>query len=261
MYTILVCDDNSLMTTKRERIMQRSKLTDTLQFLVPQFYNELDMSDYTVQLEYILPCSRRYCTEILNLSSEMYECHLRYILPFDTKLTSEAGEIEVQLTFVKTELDINGDNIQRVRKTSTTKINVVPISAWSDIIPDSALSAIDERLIKLDAQMRGMNEYLNVLDYNQVDNLMYDDKSDTLQLMAGGKEIGDKVSVKDMLDDGIPVVDLDNGSSSAPDSDTDKDHNDDCNCGCEDNVVEFYSSSDTEKPVVPEEDESNVVEF
>lgn len=256
MYTILICDDNSLMTTNRERIMQRSKLVDNLQFLVPQYYNDLNMSDCTVQLEYILPCSKKYCTEILKLSSEMYKDHLRYLLPFDTKITSEAGEIQIQLTFVKTDLDINGNGIQRVRKTSTTTINIVSIAAWSDIIPDSALSAIDERLIKLDAQMRGLNDYMNVLDNNKVDNLVYDDNSETLQLMAGNKGVGDKVSVRNMLDDGIPVVDLDSGSDSGNDSDTE--NKDGCDCGCEDNVVEF---GDVVAPENPNEDEDNVVEF
>lgn len=232
MYTILICDDNSLMTTKRERIMQRSKLVDNLQFLVPQFYNDLDMSEYTVQLEYILPCSRKYCTEILNLSDEMYKDHLRYTLPFDTKLTAEHGEIEIQLTFVKTDLDIYGNGVQKVRKTSSTTINIVPISAWSDIIPDSALSAIDERLIKLDAQMRGLGEYINIIDNNQVDDLVYDDKNETLQLSANGVGIGSKVSVRDMLDDGIPVINLDYNTGGDHEEDND-------GFDCEDNVVEF----------------------
>lgn len=256
MYTILICDDNSLMATKRERIMQRSKLTDNLQFLVPQFYNDYDMSDYTVQLEYVLPCSRKYCTEILNLSDEMYKDHLKYLLPFDTKLTSEAGEIEIQLTFVKTELDEYGKGIQRVRKTSTTTINIVPIAAWSDIVPDSALSAIDERLIKLDAQMRGLNDYMNVLDSNKVDNLVYDEKSETLQLSSNGVGIGDKVSVRDMIDEGIPVVDLNSGSSNGSSGSND---NNGCNCGdcgCEDNVVEFGDII-CEKP----NEDDGVVEF
>lgn len=239
MYTILICDDNSLMTTKRERIMQRSKLVDNLQFLVPQFYNDLDMSDYTVQLEYILPCSRIYRTEILQLSDEMYKDHLRYLLPFDTKLTAESGEIEVQLTFVKANLDAKGKGVQRVRKTSTTTINIVPIAAWSDIIPDSALSAIDERLIKLDASMRAMNDYMDVLDANKVDDLVYDSTEETLQLSSKGVGVGNKVSVREMLDDGIPVVDLNSGSGSGSDIEND----DACECGCnghhDNNVVEF----------------------
>lgn len=235
MYTILVCSDNSLMTTKRERIMQRSKLTDNLQILVPKLYNKENMSDYTVQLEYVLPCSKRYCTEILELSDEMYnEDHLKYVLPFDTKLTSESGEIEVQLTFAKTDLDEYGNGIQRVRKTSTTKVNIVPISAWSDIIPDSALSAIDERLIKLDAQMRGLAELADAFGDGEVtgmvDNLVYDETDDTLQLSSNGVGVGDKVSIKDMLDDGAPAVDFDSNSGgnsgSGDDSTTDDETSD-----------------------------------
>lgn len=229
MYTILVCDDNSLMTTKRERIMQRSKLVDNLQFLVPQFYNEEDMSDYTVQLEYILPCSRKYCTEILNLSDEMYKDHLRYLLPFDTKLTSEHGEIEIQLTFAKTELDVNGKGIQKVRKTSTTTINIIPISAWSDIIPDSALSAIDERLIKMDAEIRALDEMNQIIANTKADNIKYNETENSLQLLSGEKEIGDKVTLKTgdtSLEDGVPVVDFNsvsNGGSSDGDKNEDYD--------------------------------------
>lgn len=254
MYTILVCDDNSLMTTKRERIMQRSKLVDNLQFLVPHFYNDLDMSEYTVQLEYVLPCSRKYCTEILRLSDEMYKDHLRYVLPFDTKLSAEAGEIEVQLTFAKTELTPNGVGVQRVRKTSTTNIVIVPISAWSDIVPDSALSAIDERLIKMDAQMRAMNDFLDVIDDKQVDSLVYNPVKDTLYLSSKGNIVGDKVSVRDMLDDGIPVVNLDSNNNE----ESNPDNNSNCNCGCEDNVVEFGDYTGADNNIT---DDNNVVKF
>jgi hypothetical protein len=231
MYTILICDDNSLMTTKRERIMQRSKLVDNLQFLVPQFYNEYDMSEYTVQLEYVLPCSKKYCTEILKLSNEMYQDHLRYLLPFNTNLTSEAGEIEIQLTFVKTELDVYGKDIQHVRKTSTTKINIVPIAAWSDIIPDSALSAIDERLIKLDAQIRAMDEMNQIVADTKADNIKYNTDTNELQLTSNGKEIGNKITLKTggaSLDDGVPVVDFNSISGGNTPIDND-----------EYNVVEF----------------------
>lgn len=240
MYTIIVCDDNSLYGSKKERVMQRSKLVDNLVFIVNPIYNGVDMTDASVMLEYILPVSREYKTVLLTLSKERYkDCFLQYKLPFDTDLTSQAGSLELQLTFAYTELNINGVGIQRVRKTSSTIIEIIPISAWSDIVPDSALSALDERLIKLDAQMRGLNDYMNVLDSNKVDDLVYDDKEETLQLSSKGIGIGNKVSVRDMIDDGIPVVDLD--SNSGDNSSSDQDDNDGCNCGCEDdvNVVEF----------------------
>lgn len=247
MYVILVNDDDSLYGSKKERIMQRSKCVDTLVFIANSIYrNTHDMTNATVMLEYIRPVSRKYETEILELSKERYEdCYLQYKLPFDTNLTAEAGEVELQLTFVYTDLDSNGNGIQRVRKTSTTTITIIPISAWSDIIPDAALSAIDERLIKLDAQMRGLNDFMNVLDNNSVDDLVYDDVNETLQLSAKGTGIGRKVSVRDMLDEGTPIVDLDSDFDDSNEDDDvgDDTNNDGCNCGCEssgeNNVVEF----------------------
>lgn len=236
MYVILVNPDDSLYGSKKERLMQRQKLVNKIVFIVDSIYNDIDMTDATVMLEYLLPVSKKYETEILTLSEERYNgCFLQYKLPLDTKLSSEAGEIELQLTFVKTELDEYGKSVQRVRKTSTTTINIIPISAWSDIIPDSALSALDERLIKLDAQMRGLNDYLDVIDSNKVNDLIYNDEDETLQLSANGVGVGNKISVRDMLDDGVPVVDLDYKSEDKPDIDQD----DDCDCGCEYDVVEF----------------------
>lgn len=212
MYVILVNDDNTLTASKKERIMQRSKLVNNLWFLVPPVYKEEEMSKYTVVLEYVLPVSRKYRSEILELSEDGYEEYLKYILPFDTKITSEAGKVEMQLTFSYVDLDVNGNQIQRVRKTSVGYIDIIPISAWSDIIPDSALSAIDQRIIKVDSQIKALSDATTSLNDAMVDNLKYDVEDSTLQLLSGNKEIGDKVVIKscedDVLKDGLPVIDL-----------------------------------------------------
>lgn len=237
-YTILVNNDNSLMTTRKERIMQRSKLVDDLCFLVPKLYNGLDMSEYTVNLEYLLPCSRKYCSEILRLSDDTYTNHLKYLLPFDTKFTAEAGTIEAQLTFLKVDLDEEGNDIQRVRKTTTCKIVITPISAWSDIVPDSALTALDERIIKQDAQIRALAELATAFEGEMVDNLTYDKVEETLQLTANGKGIGDKIplghaidkAIDDELEDGLPVIDFNSDSEPILPDDSNEDS---------DNVIEF----------------------
>lgn len=229
---ILVNDDDTLYGSHKERIMQRSKLVDNLVFIVDPIYrNTHDMTGASVMLEYLLPVSRKYETEFLTLSDEKYkDCFLQYKLPFDTKLTSEAGSVELQLTFAYTDLDEDGNGIQRVRKTSTTTIEIIPISAWSDIIPDSALSALDQRILKLDAQMRGLNELANSIESSKVDNLVYNDDEETLQLSAKGVGVGDKVSIKDMLDEGAPIVDLNSKPEDKPNDNDDS---------TKDNVVEF----------------------
>lgn len=257
MYTILVNLDHSLYGSQKSRIMQRSKLVDELRFIVEPIYNGIDMTTATVMLEYVLPVSREYKTVILALDNERYnDCYLQYKLPFDVDLTSQAGSLELQLTFAYVEMTPNGVGVQRVRKTSSTIIEVIPVTAWSDIVPDSALGGLDQRLIKLDAQMRAMNDYLDVIDSNKVDNLVYNDIDESLQLSANGTPVGDKVSVRDMLDDGVPVVDL-NGSGSSDDSSNDNNNNG-CDCGCDDNVVEF---GDVIAPEKPDDDDDNVVEF
>ena len=193
MYTILLDETNELKTSIKERIMQRSKLVDALHFLVDPMYKGIDMSGFTVTMEYILPISREYKIETLIKSDALYKGKLEYKLPLDTNLTKEAGKIEVQLTFTKVELSYDGEPVQRVRKTSPTTITIVPISAWSDIIADSALSALDQRLIQIDAAIAAVNDINIHLNDTKADNIVYNKETNQIQLTANGVVIGDAV--------------------------------------------------------------------
>ncbi len=209
MYVILVEQDDTLYGSKKERIMEKSKCVDNLIFVVDPIYrNTYDMTNATVMLEYIRPISRKYETEFLTLSNEKYNGFLQYKLPFNTNLTAEHGSLELQLTFIYVDLDVNGNSIQRVRKTSPTTIEIVPIANWANIIPDSALNALDQRVIVQTAQIKALADLANALADSKIDNLVYDDKEETLQLSSNGVGVGDKVSVKDMLDNGVPVIEL-----------------------------------------------------
>ena len=196
MYTILVGESNELVTSVKERIMQRSKLVDNLHFLVDPTYKGIDMSGFTAMLEYLTPVGREYRTEVLVKSQELYKDHIEYKLPFDTKLTREAGDIELQLTFVKVTLDADGKDTQMVRKTSPTTIKILPISAWSDIIADSSLNAIDQRLIQAEAMIQAVGEMTQYIDDNKADNISYNKEENYIQLTANGEPIGDKITLK-----------------------------------------------------------------
>lgn len=207
MYTILVNNDNTLVTSIKERIMQRSKLVDSLHFLADTIYKDIDMTDFTVTLEYVLPVSKEYKTEILVRSEELYKDKLEYKLPFDTLLTKEPGEIEVQITFTKVDLDEEGNPLQYVRKTSSTTITIVPITAWSDIIPDSALSSIDQRILKTDAQIKALLEANEITRLEKADNLVLDTDTKELYLTSDGAQIGNKVPLDNLVDEIISTSD------------------------------------------------------
>lgn len=236
-YIFLLENDNEIIATHREVLMQRSKLVDEIWFLVNPKYkiSENNMSDFNVVLEYILPISKAYHSLELIKAEEGYKEYLKYIVPLNSNLSSEAGDIQLQLSFISVGLDADGNDVQKVRKTRPTILHITPIAAWADIIPDPALSSIDQRIIKTQAQIKELEQLVDAMDgidsnANIVDNLVYNDKEETLQLMAGDKGVGDKVSVRDMLEDGAPVVDL--NSTSGDNSNTDEESE-------FDNVAEF----------------------
>lgn len=219
-YTILVCDDNSLYGSCKYAIRQREKLFNDLWFLVPPCYNGYDMSKCTVTMRYLLPISGEFVTETLELSQERYMEYLKYVVPIDTNLTKECGDIKLNLTF--TMLDIDGNVVQRVRKTDNYVLNIAQIPDWDSIVPDRALSALDQRILQQDAQIKALEDLINAGagagnngtggNSGGVDNLVYDSTNETLQLTSNGVGIGNKVSIRDILDGGMPVVDLDNDS-------------------------------------------------
>ena len=193
MYTLLINENNEIVTTVKERIMQRSKLVDNLHFLMSPSYKGLDMSDFTVTMEYVLPISREYKTETLIKSDELYKDMLEYKLPLDTNMTKEHGDVEIQLTFTKTEMDVDGNIITRVRKTSKCYIKVISITAWSDYVVDSDLTAIDQRIVMAENMIHALNDMNNDIYTNKADNLVYNAENNTLQLSSNGVLVGNQV--------------------------------------------------------------------
>lgn len=229
-YTIIVENDGSLYGSQKRRIMQREKLFNKLWILVPPHYNGYDMSQCTVTMRYLLPISKEFKTETLVLSDERYEEYLKYVLPVDTNLSKEFGDIKLNLTFTMLDVDEKGNIVQRVRKTDNHILHITQLPDWDSVVPDAALSALDQRILKQDAQIKALAQLAESFDSNKADDLIYNEKEDTLQLSAGGVGIGNKVSVKNMMDDGVPVVELGFGGESGSDDEAADDY---------DSVVEF----------------------
>lgn len=211
MYTLVVNENNEIITTVKERIMQRSKLVDTLHFLVDPIYKTHDMSTFTVSMEYITPVSREYHTEVLKMSEALYKGMLEFCLPLDTKLTKEAGKIDINLTFLKVEMDPEGNVISRVRKAGPATLTIIPLAAWSNVVADDALSAIDQRLIMAEAMINAANDFNQYLYDNKADNIAYNAQDKSLQLMSNGNLIGDKITLNEM--GGVVSINIDDDNN------------------------------------------------
>ena len=229
-YTIIVGDDNSLYGSQKIKIMEKEKLFNKLWFLVSPYYNEYDMSKCVVTMRYMLPVSKEFKTETLVLSDERYENYLKYVLPINTNLTKECGDIGLNLTFTMLDVDEKGHIVQRVRKTDNHILHITHLPDWDGFVADEALAAIDQRIIMTQAQIQRLEEMNQIVVDGKADNIKYDEAENSLQLLSGEKEIGNKVTLKTgetSLKDGVPVVDFNSisGGNSSTDDVEDNDTN------------------------------------
>ena len=183
MYDIYIRNDNSVIVTGGNRIVQGSSMIDTVRVLVPKEYNETitNMSEFSCMMEYILPCSKKYLVDVLvedvpnePSDDDIHKDYVVYKYDVNSELTSEPGDIEVQFTFAKAPVvDEYGLEIEpeRLRKTKKTKITIVPIAKWSDIMVEMVNSEdpeyhekplpvdiLDKKLVDINAKYRKKEE-------------------------------------------------------------------------------------------------------
>lgn len=194
MYTILLNNDNTFTVSHRERIMQRSKLVDKFHILVEPLYNEFDMKNFTVVIKYLLPISKKYKSEVLELSTDLYKDRYEYVLPFDTELTTENGDIEFTVTFTKLDMDSEGNGVQYVRTTDNCTLSILPISKWDDIVPDEALNAVEQKIIELSAQTQKLADMAETYDKTKADNIGINEDG-SVQLKSHDEWIGNAIDV------------------------------------------------------------------
>ena len=103
MYTLKITDENTVVTTVKESIVERSNYVDKIQIVTSKMYREqIDMSDTTVYMKYKLPVSDKIkMTQLIINNLEYEQNYIQYLIPVDAALTAEAGDIEVSFTFLK----------------------------------------------------------------------------------------------------------------------------------------------------------------
>lgn len=250
MYTVLVKNDNTLISTVRTNIMHRSSMVDGFRVLVDPIYNEeeaYDMRTFQCVMEYKTPISETYTPEILTPLNELYNGKLDYRLPVDTKITSEVGDIEFKFMFLRADMDADGNVIERVRKTSSSTLKILPVAKWSDYIADAKLDSIAQVLLMNQAVANQLGSYADMLNETKADNIAKDNETHEIYLTSNGKEIGNRIKDSGSLSDdhGVPVVEF-GASPIVPGEDEN---------GEIDNVVEFYAQANDDDSF------NNVVEF
>lgn len=189
MYTIIMSDNKELITTCKTMLYQRENMMDKIQFLIPQTYADTDLSDFTAILKYT-DQSNVVHAELLTMDEELYKGKLRYTIPVDTDITKYAGDIELHLTFTKTDIE---SKIQYVLHTGDTTVTINPRKDLYAFVPDESLEYVDQIVGQLDAKIEAVEKMAETYDQKKADNITYDENK--IQLTSNGQKIGDAITI------------------------------------------------------------------
>ena len=213
MFRVLIRSDNTTIVTENQRIMQNSKLVDTLEIVVDKEYNGLSMAECTAYLEYLTPINHKIGQVILEIADENYENdYLLYKMKIDTNLTNEVGQVQFRVHFIQVEMNEEGKVTTPVRQTDSFIMTVIPISDWMTL-PDNLLSGLDQRLIVMQQTNKAMADLQNTLAEDKLDDIKLDVEAGTLYGTSGGVRKGTGVKISDLGDavaddtkDGMVVI-------------------------------------------------------
>lgn len=216
MYAIKMNYDKSLSATIKATIYQYEKNADTLLFLVPASYEEVNLANCTMLLRYILPDGTGKSEE-LEMDPEPYKTYYQYRIKASTRITSVAGKIELWLSAI----DLH-DNL--LLKSGTTYIEISPSKDITNYFSDEDMEQLD----RLSAQVA-------LLEQNKADNIIYDSDGNYLQLTANGAPIGNQIDMESVSADvADEVIDFDTesdesntGNDSDASTDTENSESDD----------------------------------
>lgn len=237
MYTLLAKKDNLFVTSVKERIVQKTKLTNTVRILVTNEHNGVNMKDCLAIMYYKLPISDEWRSKELTPSEELYQNkYVEYLFPTDTWLTSEYGDVVIELRFYNVSLN-DGINVdQYLRKITDGIIHISCSKDWASGIADDLLSPIDQRIIQIMMVQNRQEEMMNEVQANEIETLAVTDGKLHLVTTSGNQK-GDTIDIvlprtqdDDGINDGLIELDKVEHNESNPD----------CDCGCDhDNFEEL----------------------
>ena len=194
MYTFLICQDNSIVATEKERIMEKSSLVDKMRFIVEKQYNGYDMAEFDLLIEAFLPITHEVRIEKLEIADNNYkDLYYVYELPINSQITKEAGDVSFSMSFVKTEMDGDVNILYYIRRIETGHYKVLPVETWF-AIPDTALDQLTQLYLQNKQSILALRDVADSLA-NTAPNDMVVDGNDAIRLAHDGVMIGNGITV------------------------------------------------------------------
>lgn len=201
MYTLKISDDNTVTTTVKETLIERSNYVDRIQIVTNKLYREqIDMSDTTVYMKYKLPVSNKIKMTQLTVNDLEYETnYIQYLIPVDAGLTAEAGDIEVSFTFLKLVANDDGTYTSYIRKTTSGVIHITPLTQFDKYEPSEMFTEIDQRLLAIERYIKDLDALNKATYENAVKDIRLDTEKRKVTLTNNdGEDTGKGIAMTDL---------------------------------------------------------------
>lgn len=202
MYTLRITDDNNVITTVKESLMEKSNCVNSIQIIINKLYKEqIDMTDTTAYMKYVLPVTKKIKMTQLMADTTTDESHILYTIPVTANISAEPGDIEVSFTFLKLVHDEESDTTTSyVRKTESGLIHITKLAQFDSYEPSEMLTELDQRILALMATAEDIKKLGQATYDNMPIDMKLDSEAKKLTLVNANGNTGDGVGIADLSD-------------------------------------------------------------
>lgn len=202
MYTLRITDDNNVITTVKESLMEKSNCVNSIQIIINKLYKEqIDMTDTTAYMKYVLPVTKKIKMTQLIADTTTDESHILYTIPVTANISAEPGDIEVSFTFLKLVHDEESDTTTSyVRKTESGLIYITKLAQFDSYEPSEMLTELDQRILALMATAEDIKKLGQATYDNMPIDMKLDSEAKKLTLVNANGNTGDGVGIADLSD-------------------------------------------------------------
>lgn len=202
MYTLRITDDNNVITTVKESLMEKSNCVNSIQIIINKLYKEqIDMTDTTAYMKYVLPVTKKIKMTQLIADTTTDESHILYTIPVTANISAEPGDIEVSFTFLKLVHDEESDTTTSyVRKTESGLIHITKLAQFDSYEPSEMLTELDQRILALMATAEDIKKLGQATYDNMPIDMKLDSEAKKLTLVNANGNTGDGVGIAELSD-------------------------------------------------------------
>lgn len=189
--TIFMNNEKTLICTKYNLIRQYDNVINSLYFLFPTEYNDIDLSEFSVNIFYQLPNGDVY-NEVLTKDEELYKEHLKYDFKVASDFTKYSGDVRFKIVMSKQDV---AQGVEYILNTSECYVNVEGAPSFYDNPTSGTIETLEQKLAEINAKLDTLP---NDISLNTITNELW--------LMNNKLPVGTPITMEDL---GEALVDAD----------------------------------------------------